>query len=175
MTWWFCTEKDNAEKYVWIWAARWFDARRTAWTLLGRESLWITHPKTEQTRPPKKAYKDHAVYETEWLGSAAGLNDLHMDVRRVPVRKFVCECCHGLFWPWELLEAGGRLIHAPGEGSACEKCGPVVPRRRTPEEPNLCALPEAKPYPDEDFTELLQRSIDQVTEEKRRKEKAADG
>jgi len=87
MTWWFCTNRDDAEKYVWVEADRWFDAHKTAQQLLGCESVWATHPKTEAVEPPKQAYKDKAVYRAEWCGNACGVNNLRLEVRSLRLPK----------------------------------------------------------------------------------------
>jgi hypothetical protein len=127
MTWWYCADQDNAEKYVWIECERWFDARRTAWQLLHSERLWVTTPKTEKTTPPKKAYTDHLVYEAKWFGSAAGVNDLRLEVKRLLVKKMICSKCLTTHWPWELEPFSGKLVHLASEMSVC---GPVIEREK---------------------------------------------
>jgi len=156
MTWWYCTDKDKGEKYVWIKTDRWFDARRLAWQILGSESLWITSPKTEKTSPPKQAYKDKLVYKGTWFGTSGHpIDGLRFELKRVLARKLVCECCNALLWPWEVEDLGSHLGHRvvyargpedpPGNGF----CGPVISRDQPAVGKSPHALPDAEPYEDE--------------------------
>ncbi len=130
MTWWFCANRDDATKAVWIDSERWFDARAEAWKMLG-ENIWVSTPRTVPARPPRNAYGDKKVFRIFWTGSAANFNDLRRVIEPVINHSLFCEGCKKKIHISELEKTGGQNGHlimkdGPDGIVSITQCGPLV-------------------------------------------------